>query len=84
MEINEERYRAALEEALSERENKGWLDDAFAQGFRKGYLQGAKEVRYEVAIKLIAHGSLTDEQIADIIGLTVEELLVLKNTPVPE
>lgn len=46
--------------------------------------KGRRKSQYDVAMKLIAHGSLTDEQIADIVDLTVEELVALKNTPVLE
>jgi predicted transposase/invertase (TIGR01784 family) len=78
----ETRVRAkAREKAL--KDEKSFLAEAERKGIEKGMkigkAEGKAENRKEMALKLISMGILTDEQVAEATGFTVQEIETLKS-----
>ena len=75
----EERLQQHVEELRVEGRSESFIQ-GFIEGFQKGYEEARlelKEWRQEVALKLIAFGSLSNEQIADITELSLDDVKAL-------
>ncbi|WP_339138650.1 MAG: hypothetical protein WGN25_10040 [Candidatus Electrothrix sp. GW3-4] len=83
LKMPEAQRRAYEKYLINKAVKKDMLESAYERGFEEGIARGIREagrakgkleVKREIAVKLLASGSLEIEAIAEVTGLSIEEL----------
>lgn len=66
-----------IEDFVKEEREEGWKE-GWKEGWQEGWIEGKIEIEKEVALRMLKAGKNSIEEIAELVGLSMEELRKLR------